>query len=122
MQMHWVEETRRHARCAGAGCFLCEENNLAKDHHAVVVEVDGGGIRLLELSEAHSHIAKKLSSRGLDAIGSFLYVKLDPEDGVTREIDLHPDRLKTRPVPCSRYVEAIGRKQYEQAQQMRLQL
>lgn len=92
---------------------------MPKQQYTCVVECENGEIRLLELSEEHQAVAKRLLQRGLDAIGSFVLVKLSTDGDGTRDIELQPDRVQTKPIPCRNYLEQIGRKQYLLAQQLK---
>lgn len=116
--LHWLPFLNQHAKCWTSGCALCEHNIITKLHATVVVTDMNDRIWILELTEEHRGVCELLRCKGTEAIGCVLTVQRDPKDKLTRHISLMDERIRSKPIPCQRYIQAIGQRAYEKAVRM----
>lgn len=117
---HWVPEIAQHVRCAEAGCVLCESGQRAKWHESCVVIAPGGKVCLLELTEENLAVRAQLRALGPDAVGALLLVSAAKDESGSASVDLLDERLDQKPIPCARYMAALGRRGYDRVLQMKL--
>lgn len=123
---HFVPVLNKTARCPAPGCPLCE---LLPAHRHGIIVVQSGELRelkILELRERHADLRADLSALERESIGRPLFAWVDTaEHGkpICLTLDkpafagktIGTQRLEMNPVPCERYIDAIGRREYRQA-------
>lgn len=112
---HWLDSVGRSARCMGPGCVLCELYPPRSMGCVAVQEFESPRVWLLKLPAGDGDLMAQLDALQELTVGqvvSVVAVSKQPADGI--ELKLH-GHIVTKAVPCSRYVSAIGVKQYAQA-------
>jgi hypothetical protein len=112
---HWLDSLRRSARCMGDSCLLCSIYPVRPVAVVAVQPCRSTFVQLLKLGAGSYEFAACLESLERDLVGVCLRVNRvseDPADGLEIAID---GEEFARPVPCARYIAAIGRRTYDQA-------
>lgn len=112
---HWLDSAGRSARCLGPGCVLCQAYPPRAMGCVAVQAADSPRIYLLKLPAGDADLLAQLDGLADETVGQVVDVcriSKDPAEGIELKL---AGRMVTRPVPCERYVAAIGLKQYSLA-------
>lgn len=112
---HFAPQTKGYAACvAPRACVLCELGLPVQQIAAIPVsEPCSETIYLLRLVESQKAMIGSLQTRGDSLIGAGLWVERIPDDTYRRLSVRITGQSEARPVPCEKYIAAIGIAAYE---------
>jgi hypothetical protein len=111
---HFVDSKLRSCKCLGVDCLLCSLYPIQLSGCAAVSRESGGQIRLLRITPAAFKLLIENDDLEKLQIGRIIQcANLGRERREGLEITIG-ERIEAKEIFCSRYVQAIGQKAYNQ--------